>query len=66
MSLVYVSTDFTADLSSDEVQEVSLRGVRPISLDDFRASLQKIRRSVQENTLNRYLEWNNDFGDISM
>ncbi|XP_052273931.1 spastin-like isoform X2 [Dreissena polymorpha] len=52
------------DMSLHEVKQVSVRAVRPICLKDFTASLQKIRRSVQEDTLFRYLEWNNTYGDM--
>ncbi|KAH3868641.1 hypothetical protein DPMN_031792, partial [Dreissena polymorpha] len=49
-----------------KVKEVSLGSVRLISLKDFQVSLQKIRRSVEAKTLNKYIEWNKTFGDMSM
>ncbi|KAH3868630.1 hypothetical protein DPMN_031781 [Dreissena polymorpha] len=53
-------------MSFQEVKEVPLGSVRPISLIDFQVSVQKIRSSVEAKTLNKYLDWNKDFGDMSM
>ena len=44
----------------------SLSQVRSIGLDDFRNSLQKIRRSVPTSTLEKYESWNREYGDVTV
>lgn len=54
------------ELSVTEVKEVDASKVRPIHLSDFLDSIKRIRKSVPVETLARYLEWNNLYGDMSV
>lgn len=40
--------------------------VRGISVEDFLQSLQRIRRSVPQGTLQKYEEWNRDYGAVAV
>ncbi|CAF1034162.1 unnamed protein product [Didymodactylos carnosus] len=47
----------------DELKQLSLRHIRPISIQDFIQSIKKIRQSVSPDTLNTYIKWNREYGD---
>jgi len=49
-----------------EVREVSASEVRGIKMADFLDSLKKIRRSVNAESLNKFVEWNNQYGDMNV
>ncbi|BFZ07348.1 hypothetical protein BsWGS_10387 [Bradybaena similaris] len=53
------------ELSISEVKAMDANRVRPITINDFRESLKKIRRSVPLDTISRYEEWNREYGDIT-
>ncbi|XP_068236721.1 spastin-like isoform X2 [Palaemon carinicauda] len=53
------------ELKPEQVVSCDLADVRGISLEDFRESLKKIRRSVPQSSLITYEKWNNEYGDIS-
>ncbi|XP_066940068.1 spastin isoform X1 [Macrobrachium rosenbergii] len=53
------------ELKPEQVVSCDPADVRGISLDDFKESLKKIRRSVPQSTLITYEKWNNEYGDIS-
>jgi len=40
--------------------------VRNINLNDFSESLKRIRRSVQQDTLDKYTQWNSEYGDMTV
>ena len=40
--------------------------VREIRMQDFLDSLRRIRRSVPEDTLAKYFDWNQKYGDMSV
>ncbi|XP_052769250.1 spastin-like [Mya arenaria] len=54
------------ELSLTEVKEVHANQVRGIKMADFLDSLKKIRRSVNIESLNKYVEWNNNYGDMNV
>ncbi|XP_071163120.1 spastin-like isoform X1 [Mytilus edulis] len=54
------------DLSASEVKTVQASNVRGISVEDFLQSLQRIRRSVPQGTLQKYEEWNRDYGAVAV
>ncbi|XP_045166158.2 spastin-like isoform X2 [Mercenaria mercenaria] len=54
------------ELSLSEVKEVDASKVRPVKLSDFLESLKKIRKSVPPETLMKYTEWNNQYGDMNV
>ncbi|WAR20546.1 SPAST-like protein [Mya arenaria] len=62
---VYVSMP-NQELSLTEVKEVHANQVRGIKMADFLDSLKKIRRSVNIESLNKYVEWNNNYGDMNV
>ena len=37
-----------------------------MKLSDFNESLKKIRKSVPPETLMKYTEWNNSYGDMNV
>jgi len=53
------------ELHVEELKQLSVSRIRPISRQDFVQSLRKIRASVSPLTLNKYIEWNSTFGDCS-
>ncbi|KAK3591604.1 hypothetical protein CHS0354_013787 [Potamilus streckersoni] len=54
------------DLSVSQVKHVEADKVREITLTDFLNSLRKIRPSVPQETLAKYLTWNSHYGDMTV
>ncbi|XP_071504981.1 spastin-like [Diadema antillarum] len=53
------------ELGPNAVKSTSAEEVRNITLSDFYESLKRIRRSVPQDSINAYEEWNKNYGDIS-
>jgi spastin len=53
------------ELRIEELKQLSVSRIRPISQQDFVQSLRKIRASVSPPTLEKYIQWNCTFGDCS-
>ena len=51
------------ELRIEELRQLSVSRIRPISRQDFAQSLRKIRASVAPPTLEKYIQWNCTFGD---
>ncbi|CAF0956865.1 unnamed protein product [Adineta steineri] len=51
------------ELHVEELKQLSISRIRPLSKQDFSHALRKIRASVSPSTLNKYVEWNSTFGD---
>lgn len=54
------------ELSVTEVKQVDANKVREIRMQDFLDSLRRIRRSVPEETLAKYFDWNRQYGDMTV
>ncbi|XP_043675036.1 spastin isoform X2 [Vespula pensylvanica] len=54
------------ELNPDQVKELDLNSVRNITMQDFRDSLKRIRRSVSPTSLAAYEKWNFAYGDVSL
>eukprot|EP00057_Strongylocentrotus_purpuratus_P027469 XP_011681943.1 PREDICTED: spastin-like [Strongylocentrotus purpuratus] len=59
--LCYVFTE----LGLNGVKSTTAEQVRSITLSDFYDSLKRIRRSVPQDSINLYADWNKSYGDIS-
>ena len=53
------------ELRVDELKQLSISRIRPLSYADFAQALRKIRASVSPTTLEKYITWNSTFGDCS-
>lgn len=53
------------ELRIEELKQLSVNRIRPVSRKDFVQSLKKIRASVSPQTLDKYIQWNSTFGDCS-
>ena len=53
------------ELHVEELKQLSLSRIRPLSRRDFEQSIRKIRASVSPTTLATYTQWNSTFGDCS-
>jgi len=62
---IYVIVLFP-ELNPDQVKELDLNSVRNITMQDFRDSLKRIRRSVSPASLAAYEKWNFEYGDVSL
>ncbi len=51
--------------SVERLKTISASNIRPVSFDDFRASIQKIRPSVPRSGLSELEKWNREYGDIN-
>lgn len=51
------------ELRVDELKQLSVSRIRPISRQDFAQALRKIRPSVTPSTIQKYVDWNRTFGD---
>ncbi|OQR80021.1 spastin-like [Tropilaelaps mercedesae] len=54
------------DFDPDQLRSLDVHHVREISLVDFRHSLNKIRRSLDERSLVAFDKWNLEYGDVTM
>ncbi|XP_053984566.1 spastin isoform X3 [Hylaeus anthracinus] len=54
------------ELNPDQVKELDLNSVRNITMQDFRDSLKRIRRSVSPSSLAAYEKWSFEYGDVSL
>ncbi|KOC66661.1 Spastin [Habropoda laboriosa] len=54
------------ELNPDQVKELDLNSVRNITVQDFRDSLKRIRRSVSPASLAAYEKWSFEYGDVSL
>ncbi|XP_066586929.1 spastin isoform X3 [Prorops nasuta] len=54
------------ELNPDQVKELDLNSVRNITMQDFRDSLKRIRRSVSPGSLVAYEKWSLEYGDVSL
>ncbi|XP_014616844.1 spastin isoform X3 [Polistes fuscatus] len=54
------------ELNPNQVKELDLNSVRNITMQDFRDSLKRIRRSVSPASLAAYEKWNFAYGDVSL
>jgi spastin len=52
------------ELRVDQLKELSVSRIRPVSREDFVQALKKIRPSVTPSTLEKYVNWNRTFGDF--
>lgn len=53
------------ELRMDELKQVSVSRIRPISRRDFFQALRKIRASVSPSTMEQFISWNRKYGDCS-
>jgi spastin len=53
------------ELHVEELKQLSVSRIRPLSRQDFEQSIKKIRASVSSTTLDTYIQWNMTFGDCS-
>jgi len=53
------------ELRVDQLKELSVSRIRPVSREDFVQALKKIRPSVTPKALENYIRWNRTFGDCS-
>jgi spastin len=51
--------------SVEALRVMSVSSIRPLSMNDFRASLGKIRQSTAKDSLGQLEAWNKSFGDIN-
>ncbi|XP_058778963.1 ATPase family AAA domain-containing protein FIGL1 [Vicia villosa] len=49
-----------------EIAKLKKEDMRPITLQDFKNSLNEVRASVSPNELGNYEEWNKKFGSLSL
>ena len=45
-----------------DIENVSLDSIRALTLDDFKAALSNVRATVNQKDLNKFLEWNDQYG----
>lgn len=46
----------------DDIENVKMSDLRPLTKEDFMMSLRSIKSSVNENDLMRYIDWNQQYG----
>ncbi|KAL5186899.1 ATPase family AAA domain-containing protein FIGL1 [Glycine soja] len=49
-----------------EITKLKKEDMRPVTLQDFKNSLQEVRPSVSTNELGTYEQWNKQFGSLSL
>uniref|UniRef100_A0A1A9WBM6 Spastin n=1 Tax=Glossina brevipalpis TaxID=37001 RepID=A0A1A9WBM6_9MUSC len=53
-------------LNVEQIKNLDIGAVRPITENDFHNSLKRIRRSVAPQSLSLYAKWSQEYGDISI
>lgn len=56
---------FPLEIDMDQVKNVNLKEIRPITEQDFVNALKRIRRSVAPQSINAYEKWAKDYGDVT-
>lgn len=54
------------EMGIEQVKRVNPNTMRKITINDFKDSLKRIRKSVAQSTLMNYEKWNQEFGDITL
>lgn len=57
--------DCHVEIDVEQVKNVNLKEIRPITEQDFLNSLKRIRRSVAPQSIAAYEKWAKDYGDIT-
>jgi fidgetin-like protein 1 len=63
-ALVSVREHIQSDLA--DIENITASSIRPVVLSDFIVSLKLVKPSVNHNDLNKYLNWNKDFGSYQL
>ena len=63
---ILITPGLISELPIDKVRHLDLSQVREISLADFTEALKRIRRSVPQDSLAKYVTWNQEYGDITV
>lgn len=53
------------EIDVEQVKNVNLKEIRPITEQDFVNSLKRIRRSVASQSIIAYEKWAKDYGDVT-
>lgn len=53
------------EISAAKLATVQPADIRPIQLQDFVKSSERVRKSLSPQCLTDFVKWNNSFGDIS-
>lgn len=56
---------FSLEIDMEQVKNVNLKEIRPISEQDFVNSLKRIRRSVAPQSIIAYEKWAKDYADVT-
>ena len=51
--------------SVERLKTLSASSIRPVSFEDFKSSVNKIRQSTPKNSLSELEIWNQNYGDIN-
>ncbi|XP_054722894.1 LOW QUALITY PROTEIN: spastin-like [Uloborus diversus] len=54
------------ELKPEEVKSVNPQEMRRVSAEDFAESLKRIRKSVAANSLAAYVQWEREYGDLTI
>ena len=54
------------DRNNDSIKNLKPKNVRNIKIEDLLNSVNKIRKSCLDSSIERLLKWNNEYGDISV
>eukprot|EP00347_Sterkiella_histriomuscorum_P022391 403330656 len=49
-----------------DISNISIDDIRPLDLSDFQEALKNVKASVNQNDLEKYLEWNNQYGSVPL
>lgn len=53
------------EIDVEQVKNVNLKEIRPITEQDFMNSLKRIRRSVAPQSIIAYEKWAQNYGDVT-
>nr|CAG4634692.1 EOG090X03KZ [Alona affinis] len=61
--LTALAKDAALELGADKVKLIEKVKIRPITIEDFRDSLKRVRSSVSKSSLTLMEKWNSEYGD---
>jgi len=48
----------------DDIASIEAHKIRPLNLQDFREALANVKATVNKSDLNKFVEWNNQYGSF--
>ncbi len=48
----------------EDITNVNIESIRPLNLADFKEAINNVKATVNQDDLNKFVEWNNKYGSF--